>query len=94
MLVKTYAGAVQGIESQTITIEVSVGGTPPADSKNFYFIDRGRFYAGQGYREINRIERHHGFSGENDQGFETIIFLTVYFDLLFHLTPFTKIYNP
>ena len=38
MLVKTYAGAVQGIESQTITIEVSVGGTPPADSKNFYFM--------------------------------------------------------
>jgi magnesium chelatase family protein len=38
MLVKTYAGAVQGIESQTITVEVSVGGTPPADSKNFYFM--------------------------------------------------------
>lgn len=38
MLVKTFAGAVQGIESQTITIEVSVGGTPPAESKNFYFM--------------------------------------------------------
>lgn len=38
MLVKTFAGAVQGIESQTITIEISVGGTPPAESKNFYFM--------------------------------------------------------
>jgi magnesium chelatase family protein len=38
MLVKTYAGTVQGIESQTITIEVNVGGTPSENAKNFYFM--------------------------------------------------------
>ena len=38
MLVKTYVGAVQGIESQTITIEVSMGGAPASDAKNFHFI--------------------------------------------------------
>ena len=38
MLVKTFAGTVQGIESQTITVEVNVGGTPSENAKNFYFM--------------------------------------------------------
>lgn len=38
MLVKTYAGAVQGVESQTITIEISTGGTPSEDAKQVYFM--------------------------------------------------------
>ena len=38
MLVKTYAGAVQGIESQTITVEVNVGGAPSENAKSFYFM--------------------------------------------------------
>jgi magnesium chelatase family protein len=38
MLVKTYAGSVQGIESQTITVEVNVGGQPSDNSKGFYFM--------------------------------------------------------
>jgi magnesium chelatase family protein len=38
MLVKTYAGTVQGIESQTITIEVNVGGAPSENAKSFYFM--------------------------------------------------------
>lgn len=37
MLVKTYAGAVQGVDSQTITIEVNVGGKVATD-KNFYHL--------------------------------------------------------
>lgn len=35
MLVKTYAGAVQGVDAQTLTIEVNSGGKPVA-GKNFY----------------------------------------------------------
>lgn len=40
MLVKTNAGAVQGIEATTITVEVSAGGLPEGDDKkmNFYFL--------------------------------------------------------
>ena len=38
MLVKTFAGTVQGIESQTITVEVNVGGAPSEMAKNFYFM--------------------------------------------------------
>jgi magnesium chelatase family protein len=37
MLVKTYASAVQGINAQTITIEVNAGGTVAA-GKQFYFL--------------------------------------------------------
>ena len=37
MLVKTFASAVQGVDAQTITIEVNAGGTVPA-GKNFYNI--------------------------------------------------------
>ena len=37
MLVKTYASAVQGVEAQTITIEVNAGGTVMA-GKQFYFM--------------------------------------------------------
>ena len=42
MLVKTYAGAVHGIESTTITVEVSAGGLPPQNEDKkiptFYFL--------------------------------------------------------
>jgi magnesium chelatase family protein len=38
MLVKTYAGAVQGVESQTITIEVSAGGVPLPTANKTYFL--------------------------------------------------------
>ena len=42
MLVKTYASAVHGIESTTITVEVSAGGIPPQNEEkkipNFYFL--------------------------------------------------------
>ena len=37
MLVKTYASAVQGVEAQTITVEVNAGGTVMA-GKQFYFL--------------------------------------------------------
>lgn len=42
MLVKTYAGAVHGIESTTITVEISAGGIPPQNEEKkiqtFYFL--------------------------------------------------------
>ncbi|MFM2268243.1 MAG: hypothetical protein RL757_1684 [Bacteroidota bacterium] len=38
MLVKTYAGAVQGVESQTVTIEVSAGGIPSPTVTKAYFL--------------------------------------------------------
>ncbi len=42
MLVKTYAGAVHGIDSTTITVEVSAGGLPPQNEEkkipSFYFL--------------------------------------------------------
>ncbi|MFK8104696.1 MAG: YifB family Mg chelatase-like AAA ATPase [Saprospiraceae bacterium] len=37
MLVKTYASAVQGVDAQTITVEVNAGGTVAA-GKQFYFL--------------------------------------------------------
>lgn len=37
MLVKTYASAVQGVDAQTITVEVNAGGTVAA-GKNFYHL--------------------------------------------------------
>ena len=37
MLIKTYAGAVQGVDAQTITVEVNVGGKVATD-KNFYHL--------------------------------------------------------
>ena len=37
MLVKTYASAVQGVDAQTIIIEVNAGGTVMA-GKQFYFM--------------------------------------------------------
>lgn len=37
MLIKTYAGAVQGVDAQTITVEVNVGGKVVTD-KNFYHL--------------------------------------------------------
>ena len=38
MFVKTYAGAVEGIEATIVTVEVSAGGTVLDDKKNFYFM--------------------------------------------------------
>lgn len=38
MLVKTFGGAVQGIDAKIITVEVSAGGAPIDDKKNFYFL--------------------------------------------------------
>jgi magnesium chelatase family protein len=35
MIVKTYAGAVHGVDARTITVEVHAGGTP-TNSENFY----------------------------------------------------------
>ncbi|HHB51514.1 MAG TPA: ATP-binding protein, partial [Saprospiraceae bacterium] len=36
MLVKTYASAVEGVDAQTITVEVNAGGSP--GKKGFYFL--------------------------------------------------------
>ena len=38
MLVKTYAGAVKGIDAQTITVEINVGGTLSAQTDRYYFL--------------------------------------------------------
>lgn len=37
MLIKTFAGAVQGVDAQTITVEVNIGGKVATD-KNFYHL--------------------------------------------------------
>ena len=36
MLVKTFGSAVQGVDAQTITIEVNTGGAPAGEAKTFY----------------------------------------------------------
>jgi len=36
MLVKTYAAAVQGVDAQTITIEVNTGGAAPQQGQSYY----------------------------------------------------------
>lgn len=38
MLVKTYASVVQGVDAQTITIEVNAGGNVPAGSKHYHLV--------------------------------------------------------
>lgn len=38
MLVKTYAGAVQGVDAQTLTIEVNSGGKPVAGKKFYHLV--------------------------------------------------------
>jgi len=38
MLVKTYASAVQGVDAQTITVEVNAGGTPKNDKDYFQVV--------------------------------------------------------
>lgn len=38
MLVKTYAGAVQGVDAQTLTIEVNSGGQPVAGKKFYHLV--------------------------------------------------------
>ncbi len=38
MLVKTYAGAVQGVDARTITVEVNAGGSVQAGKGNFYHL--------------------------------------------------------
>ena len=37
MLVKTYASAVQGVDAQTITVEVNAGGIVQ-EGKSYYFL--------------------------------------------------------
>ena len=38
MLVKTYASAVQGVDAQTITVEVNAGGVPKTDKDYFHVV--------------------------------------------------------
>lgn len=38
MLVKTFAGAVQGVDARTITVEVNTGGNVGFNDKQFYFL--------------------------------------------------------
>jgi len=38
MLVKTYAAAVQGVDAQTITIEVNTGGAAPQQGQSYYHL--------------------------------------------------------
>ncbi|MEL6923856.1 MAG: magnesium chelatase domain-containing protein, partial [Bacteroidota bacterium] len=36
MLAKTFASTVQGVDAQTVTVEVNTGGVPGTNTKNFY----------------------------------------------------------
>jgi magnesium chelatase family protein len=56
MLVKTYAGAVQGVDAQTITIEVNTGGAvgagAPTDKPNYFIVGLPDSAVREGYSRI------------------------------------------
>ncbi len=52
MLVKTYGSAVQGVEAQTITIEVNAGGNVPSGSPLFHIVGLPDKAVSEGFRRL------------------------------------------
>lgn len=52
MLVKTYASAVQGVEAQTITVEVNAGGKVPAASQYYHLVGLPDSVVREGFQRI------------------------------------------
>lgn len=62
MLVKTFAGAVQGVDAQTITIEVNTGGTVPFGSQFFFMVGLPDNAVREGFQRIEAAVKNIGFA--------------------------------
>jgi len=61
MLVKTYASAVQGVEAQTITVEVNAGGTVPAGKLYYTLVGLPDNAVKEGFSRIEAAATNSGY---------------------------------
>ena len=61
MLVKTFSGAVQGVEAQTITVEVHAGGTVIAGKKMYWMVGLPDKAVNEGFQRIEAALKNTGF---------------------------------
>jgi len=61
MLVKTFSGAVQGVEAQTITVEVSAGGTVAIGKKMYWMVGLPDKAVNEGFQRIEAALKNTGF---------------------------------
>jgi len=62
MLVKTYAAAVQGVEAQTITVEVNAGGTVAAGKQMFFMVGLPDKAVTEGFMRIEAATKNVGYN--------------------------------
>lgn len=60
MLVKTYAGAVHGVEARTITIEVNAGGTVQAGKSMYYLVGLPDSAVKEGFQRVEAAIKNVG----------------------------------
>ncbi len=61
MLVKNYAGAVSGVDSTTLTIEVNSGGNVPAGKLGYYLVGLPDNAVKEGYQRIEAALKNSGY---------------------------------
>jgi len=61
MLVKTYASAVQGVEAQTITVEVNAGGTVAAGKQLYHMVGLPDKAVSEGFQRIEAAVKNIGY---------------------------------
>ncbi len=61
MLVKTFSGAVQGVEAQTITVEVNAGGNVLAGKKMYWMVGLPDKAVNEGFQRIEAAVKNEGF---------------------------------
>ncbi len=62
MLVKTYAGAVSGVDSTTLTIEVNSGGNVPAGYTGYHLVGLPDNAVREGYQRIEAALKNSGYN--------------------------------
>ena len=60
MLVKTFAGAVQGVDAQKITVEINVGGTPQMGQSFYNVVGLPDSAIKEGFHRIETALKHIG----------------------------------
>ena len=61
MLVKTYSGAVQGVEAQTITVEVNAGGSVSVGKKLYWMVGLPDKAVNEGFQRIEAALKNMGY---------------------------------
>ena len=61
MLVKTFSGAVQGVEAQTISVEVNAGGTVATGKKMYWMVGLPDKAVNEGFQRIEAAVKNMGF---------------------------------